>query len=161
MSYFCPYPFLSSVIVLMWLILNDFSLGQFILGSMIALFGGLVLQLLELEKTVIKNWNAVFHLIFRVFVDSVISNISVAWFVLKKRSRKQQSGFIRVPLLLENNTALALLACILSITPGTAWVAYNKKNGELLIHVLNLANGRDYERLIKQRYEKLLLEIFQ
>ncbi|WP_375624842.1 MULTISPECIES: Na+/H+ antiporter subunit E [unclassified Bartonella] len=160
MNRLCPSPFFSGVIVLMWLILNGFSLGQLLLGIITALFCGWMIRLLEPEKVAIRSWSAVFRLIFRVLTDSISSNISVAWFVLTKRSRKQQSGFIVVPLLLHNHTALAILACILSATPGTAWVAYNSKKGELLLHVLNFENGYDYQRLIKQRYEQLLLEIF-
>ncbi|WP_375606069.1 MULTISPECIES: Na+/H+ antiporter subunit E [unclassified Bartonella] len=160
MNRFCPSPFFSGVIVLMWLILNGFSLGQLLLGILTALFCGWMIRLLELEKAVIKSWSAVFRLVFRVFIDSIFSNVSVAWSVLTKRSREQKSGFIVVPLLLHNRTALAILACILSATPGTAWVAYNSKKGELLLHVLNLKNGYDYKQLIKQRYEQLLLEIF-
>ncbi|WP_019220984.1 Na+/H+ antiporter subunit E [Bartonella senegalensis] len=160
MKYFCLFPVFSAVIVFMWLILNGFSLGQLLLGIIIALFGGWMMRLLALEKTTIKSWSAVFRLIFRVFIDSIISNIAVAWFIVTKKFREQQSGFIVVPLSLEGRTALALLACILSVTPGTFWIAYNRKNGELLLHVLNLKNGYDYQRLIKQRYEQLLLEIF-
>ncbi|WP_455477843.1 Na+/H+ antiporter subunit E [Bartonella sp. B10] len=160
MNYFYPYPFFSSVIIFMWLILNGFSLGQFLLGSIIALFCGLMMRLLEPEKIIIKNWSAVFRLIFRAGIDSITSNISVAWFVLTKKSQRQQSGFVIVPLALESRAALAILACILSVTPGTVWVTYNSKNSELLIHVLNFKNEYNYQQLIKQRYEQLLLEIF-
>ncbi len=147
-------------IIFMWLILNGFSFGQLLLGVIIALFGGWMMRLLEPEKITIKSWRAVFQLFFRVFIDSIVSNIAVACFVLTKRARKQQSGFIVVPLLLESRTALAVLACILSATPGTVWIAYNRRNSELLLHVLNLQNGYDYQKLIKKRYEQLLLEIF-
>ncbi|EJF89594.1 hypothetical protein ME1_00364 [Bartonella vinsonii subsp. arupensis OK-94-513] len=160
MNYFCPFPFFSAAIVFMWLTLNGFNLDQLLLGIIIALFSGWVMQFLELEKITLKNWRAIFRLVFRVFIDSITSNISVAFFVFTKRLQKQQSGFIVVPLLLESYTALAVLACILAITPGTVWIAYNRKNGELLLHVLNLKDGYDYQRLIKQRYEQLLLEIF-
>ncbi|AGF76567.1 Na+/H+ antiporter subunit E [Bartonella vinsonii] len=160
MNSFCPFPFFSAAIVFMWLTLNGFSIGQLLLGIIIALLSGWVMQFLELEKITLKNWRAIFRLIFRVFIDSIVSNVAVAFFVLTKRIQKQQSGFIVVPLLLESYTGLAVLACILAITPGTVWIAYNRKNGELLLHVLNLKDGYDYQQLIKQRYEKLLLEIF-
>ncbi|WP_455466053.1 Na+/H+ antiporter subunit E [Bartonella sp. B39] len=160
MNHFCPFPFFSVVIVFMWLTLNGFSLSQLLLGIIIALFSGWVMRILEPEKITIKNWRAVFRLIFRMFVDSIISNVSVAYFVLTKRSQKQQSGFIVVPLLLESPTALAVLACVLAVTPGTVWIAYNKKNGELLLHVLNFKNEYNYQQVIKQRYEQLILEIF-
>ncbi|CAF26791.1 Na+/H+ antiporter subunit E [Bartonella quintana] len=160
MKYFCPFPFFGAAIVFMWLTLNGFNLGQLLLGIIIALFVGWMRQLLEPEKITIRSWRAVFRLIFRVFIDSISSNVSVAWFVLTKRSREQQSGFIVVPLLLESRIALAVLVCILSATPGAVWIAYNRKNGELLLHVLNLKNRYNYQQLIKQRYEQLLLEIF-
>ncbi|WP_019223026.1 Na+/H+ antiporter subunit E [Bartonella rattaustraliani] len=160
MNYFCPFPFFSGLIVLMWLTLNGLSLGQLLLGIIIALLSGWIMRLLEPEKVTIKNWRAVFRLIFRVFIDSIVSNSSVACFVLTKRSRKQQSGFVVIPLLLENRTALAVLACILAVTPETVWIAYNRKNNELLLHVLNFKNGYNYQQMIRKRYEQLLLEIF-
>ncbi|MBA9082865.1 MULTISPECIES: Na+/H+ antiporter subunit E [Bartonella] len=160
MKRFFPHPFLSGAIVFMWLILNGFSLGQFLLGSVISLFGGWMMQLLEPEKITVKSWNAVFRLVFRVLVDSIYANIMMAWLILTKKHQEQHSGFIIVPLTLKSRTALAILACIFSAIPGTVWIAYNSKNSELLIHVLNLADGNDYQQLIKQRYEQLLLEIF-
>lgn len=144
----------------MWLILNGFSFGQLLLGFIIAVFGGWMMRLLESEKIKIKSWRAVLQLSFRVFIDSIVSNIAVAYFILTKKFRKHQSGFIVVPISLESRTALAVLACILSATPGTAWIAYSRKNSELLLHVLNFKNGYDYQQLIKKRYEQLLLEIF-
>ncbi|WP_455479385.1 Na+/H+ antiporter subunit E [Bartonella sp. B23] len=160
MNRFCPFPFFSVTIVFMWLILNGFSLSQLLLGIIIALFSGWVMRILEPEKITVKNWRAVFRLIFRVFIDSIISNVSVACFILTKKFQKQQSGFVVVPLLLKSPTALAVLACVFAVTPGTVWIAYNRKNGELLLHVLNFKNEYDYQQVIKQRYEQLILEIF-
>ncbi|WP_208435474.1 Na+/H+ antiporter subunit E [Bartonella phoceensis] len=160
MNYFCPFPFFSMAIVFMWLTLNGFSLGQLLLGIIIALFSGWIMRFLEPEKITIKSWHAIFCLIFRVLIDSIISNIAVACFVLTKRSQKQQSRFIVMPLLLESRTALAVLACIFSVTPGTVWIAYNRKNSEILLHILNFKDGYNYQQFIRQRYEQLLLEIF-
>lgn len=160
MKHYYFFSFSSMAIVFMWLILNGFSFGQLFLGVIVALFGGWMMRLLEPEKITIKSWRAVFQLFFRVFIDSIVSNIAVACFVLTKRSRKQQSRFIVVPLLLESRTALAVLACIFSATPGIVWIAYNRKNSELLLHVLDFKDGYDYKKLIKKHYEQLLLEIF-
>ena len=35
-----PYPLLSLSLLVMWLLLNDFTLGHMILGSVVAVFGG-------------------------------------------------------------------------------------------------------------------------
>ncbi|ALE03238.1 Na(+) H(+) antiporter subunit E [Bartonella ancashensis] len=144
----------------MWLLLSGFSMGQFFVGTAVALLGGWMMRFLEPETIRVKNWNPFFRLLYRIFVDSITSNIAVAWFILTKKHSEQQSGFVVVPLSLKNRTSLAILACILSAVPGTIWVAYNSKNNKLLIHVLNLNDGNNYPQFIKQRYEQLLLEIF-
>ena len=41
----------------------------------------------------------------------------------------------------EDENALALLSCILTATPGTAWLEFDRQTGILLIHVLDLENG--------------------
>ena len=53
-----------------------------------------------------------------------------------------------------------MLACIITSTPGTVWVDFNAASGNLTIHVLDLADKTDWVRIIKGRYERLLLEIF-
>ena len=55
--------------------------------------------------------------------------------------------------------ALAVLACILTCTPGTAWVEYDSTANKLLIHVFDLVDEAYWIDLIKNRYERLLLEM--
>ena len=54
-----------------------------------------------------------------------------------------------------------MLACIITSTPGTIWVNYDTVRGVLLIHVLDLVDEEGWTRTIKDRYERLLLEIFE
>ncbi|MGP1664783.1 MAG: Na+/H+ antiporter subunit E, partial [Rhodanobacter sp.] len=56
---------------------------------------------------------------------------------------------------------LAVLACIITSTPGTIWVSYDSVRSVLLIHVLDLVDEQSWISSIKQRYERPLLEIFQ
>ena len=43
----------------------------------------------------------------------------------------------------------------------TAWVEYDPDSGILLIHVLDLVDKDEWVALIKNRYEALLMEIFE
>jgi len=70
------------------------------------------------------------------------------------------AGFVQVPLALRNINGLAILACIITATPGTIWVQFDRSEGILLIHVLDLVDEDEWIRLIKNRYESLLMEIF-
>ena len=54
-----------------------------------------------------------------------------------------------------------MLSCIVTSTPGTAWVEYAPDSGILLIHVLDLVDKDEWVALIKNRYEALLMEIFE
>ena len=62
---------------------------------------------------------------------------------------------------LKDPTALAVLAVILTSTPGTAWLEYNSSDGSLLMHVLDLVEEQEWTDLVKNRYERLLMEIFE
>ena len=70
------------------------------------------------------------------------------------------SGFVRVPIDLKDSYGLATLACIITATPGTLWVAFDETGRMLTIHVLDLIDEEQWVRTIKGRYERLLLEIF-
>ena len=52
-------------------------------------------------------------------------------------------------------------SCIITSTPGTAWVDYHSGKSELLIHVLDLADPEGLTEQIKQSYERRLMEIFE
>ena len=84
----------------------------------------------------------------------------MAAIILGRRRADRVSGFIHVPLDLRNRYGLAVLAIILTSTPGTLWVQYDRLSGRLLLHVLDLVEEQEWIDLIKGRYERLLLEIF-
>jgi len=41
------------------------------------------------------------------------------------------------------------------------WMQYDSSRGELLVHVLDLVDEDAWIRLLKDRYERLLMEIFE
>lgn len=55
---------------------------------------------------------------------------------------------------------LAMLACIVTYTPGTVWVELTDDH-RLKLHVLDLQNEEDWVRLVQDRYERPLMEIFE
>ena len=163
MTRIIPYPLLTLSLLLMWMILNGFTLGQGLIGIVVGIAGGFLMQLLKPQKVHIHHWGSVIKLFFRVTLDIVKSNYDVAIYVLSGGAKRKQSGFITVPLELKNHTGLAVLSCIMTATPGTAWIAYHSKESSLLVHILDFdMDDENYWRdFIKNRYESLLLEIFQ
>ena len=94
-------------------------------------------------------------------MDIIRSNVAVGRIILGLGRRQRTSGFVNIPLELRNPYGLAILACIITSTPGTLWVNFDRQRGLLVIHVLDLIDEDDWIRTIKNRYERRLLEIFE
>lgn len=161
MSRVLPYPILTAALLLMWLLLTSFSPGQFLLGAAIAVAASRVMLALQPSKPRLRRWQLIPRLAGIVALDILRSNIAVAGIILRGRRRRRASGFVAIPLDLSDRTGLAVLACIVTSTPGTAWIEYTQDTNVLLIHVLDLVDEQEWIALIKTRYESLLREIFE
>lgn len=161
MSRVLPYPVLTAALLLMWMLLTSFSLGQFLLGTAVAMAASRAMAALQPSKPQLRRWQLIPRLAGIVALDILRSNVAVASIILQGRRRDRVSGFVAIPLDLRDSTGLAVLACIVTSTPGTAWIEYAADSGVLLIHVLDLVDEEEWISLIKNRYEALLLEIFE
>jgi multicomponent K+:H+ antiporter subunit E len=162
MTRILPFPIASASVLVLWLLLNQsFSLGQFLLGSAVALVGGWMLAALEVPKARPRRLDSIVRLIALVLADIVRSNFAVARIILGLQARRWTSGFVEIPLELRDPYGLATLACIITSTPGTLWADFDAASGSLTIHVLDLIDKSEWVRTIKGRYERLLLEIFE
>lgn len=161
MNRWLAHPLLALGLLVMWLLLNQsFSPGHLFLGGVVGIVGSRAMAALQPERVRIHSWRAVLRLAGVVTVDIARSNLAVGLLVLIPKQRDRVSGFVRMPLDITNRFALTVLACVITATPGTLWVQYDRAAGTLLVHVLDLVDEEEWIRLIKQRYERLLLEIF-
>lgn len=157
-----PYPALSACLLVIWLLLNQtLAPGQFVVGALLAIGLAKVFQRLGAPTPHLRNPHKLLLLACRVSLDVVRSNYAVAKLIILGQSRRVSSGFVTVPLRLTDHYGLAVLACIITSTPGTIWVNYDANHGVLLIHVLDLVDEEIWIRTIGDRYESLLLEIFE
>lgn len=161
MSRWLPFPLLAASLLAMWVLLNGATPGHLLLGAAIALGASRVMSALQPAKPRIRRWGSVARLVGMVFADIFRSNVAVATIILRGHHRSARSGFVTIPLAIRDRTALAVLACVVTATPGTAWVEYRSRRDTLLIHVLDLVEEQDWIDLIKGRYEPLLQEIFE
>jgi len=156
-------PVLAGALLVMWLLLNDtLSLGSVVLGAVLAAGIAWASGTLRPLTPRIRNARLIPPLLASVLYDIVRSNIGVARIVLGLvRSREVSSGFVRIPLELTDPHGLAVLAGIVTATPGTVWVDYDVEASALTLHVLDLTSEQEWIAWIKSRYESPLLRIFQ
>lgn len=169
MKRWLPFPLLWLSLVALWLLLNQtLWIGHLLLGGTLAFGACLAFRRIEAprartERTAgaLRRAVAAAELLGNVAIDIVRSNIAVARIVLHPGTPAQTAGFLDIPLALRDPAGLALLACIVTATPGTAWARYDAERGVLTLHILDLIDEAAWIRVIKGRYESRLLEIFE
>jgi multicomponent K+:H+ antiporter subunit E len=162
MKRWLPHPAMSAFIMATWLLLNQsLAPGHLLLGAVLGVTLSRLVRRLDLPPLKIRSRRRLLPLAGRVAVDIVRSNIAVLTLILGGKQRKVTSGFVEVPMQLTNSYGLAILACIITSTPGTIWVSYGARERVLLIHVFDLVDEDQWIRTIIDRYERPLREIFE
>jgi len=157
-----PGPLLSLALLGLWLLLNrSLSAGHIVLGSVLALAVPLVTAGLRPLPVRIRKPGTVLRLALTVMADTVQSNLAVARLLLMPGRRRHPPGFVHIPLDMRDPNALAVLAMIVCITPGTAWAELSLDRSMLLLHALEVDDPAAMAADIKRRYEAPLMEIFE
>ncbi len=157
-----PAPLLSLALLAIWLVLNrDYSLGQVLLGALVATIVPRLTQSLRPTPVRIRHLGVAFRLFMQVGWDVIVWNWRVLLGTLATRERLPRGGFITVPLDLRDPSGLAVLAAIMCVIPGTIWSEIALDRSALLVHIFDLADAQDEIELIKTRYERPLMEIFE
>ena len=162
MNRWLPFPLSSAALAVVWLLLNQsLELAHLLLAAAAGFGGGLLLAKLQVPgHRVRRRLPTAARLLLDVLVDIVRSNIAVARIVFQPSARGRVAGFLSIPLDLRHPGGLAVLACIVTATPGTSWARYDATRNVLTLHVLDLVDEDAWVTQFKQRYEKALMEIF-
>jgi multicomponent K+:H+ antiporter subunit E len=156
-------PVLTGALFVMWLLLNQsLSLGHVVLALGLAVAMAWAASVLRPLQPEMRRPHLILQLLGLVLFDIVRSNIGVARIVLGLvRDRKVRSGFVKIPLDLTDPHGLSVLAGIVTATPGTVWADHDLATSTLTLHVLDLKSEQEWIDWIKQRYERLLMRVFE
>ena len=156
-------PVLVAGLLVLWLLLNrSVSSAHVALGLLLALGVAWASSGLRPLQPKFRRAHLVGALLVYVLLDIVRSNFNVARVVLGLRGGKElRSGFVKVPLILKDPHGLAVLAGIVTSTPGTVWVGHDPESNVLTLHVFDLRDEEQSIAAIKEPYERLLREIFE
>jgi multicomponent K+:H+ antiporter subunit E len=135
--------------------------GALLVGAALSALAVAATRKLDLPDVSFRRPWAAVTLAIVVLGDIIRSNVAVARIILGPSSRSETSGFLRIPLDMRAPYGLATLACIITATPGTIWVAYDSSSHSLLLHILDLVDEKVWLKTIKGKYEKRLMEVFE
>jgi multicomponent K+:H+ antiporter subunit E len=155
-------PVLVLALVALWLVLNQtLAPAQIVLGVFLGVLLAWAASALRPLHAHLKRMDTAAALIGVVLMDIVRSNVSVGRIVLGLAGREIRSGFLDIPLELRDPHGLAALAVIVTSTPGTVWAGLSPDGDTLTLHVLDLHDEAEWIRVIKHRYERPLMRIFE
>lgn len=157
-----PWPQLSLALVAMWLLLaREFNLGQIVLGIAFGIGAPALLAPLRPARPRVRRPLVLARLIGTVGRDVIASSLEVFRTLLRGRSRPVHSRFVVIPLELRDPSAIASLAMITTVVPGTVWCELARDNSAVMLHVWHAPDEAAFIDLVKRRYEQPLKEIFE
>lgn len=162
MKRWLPSPWLSLGLFGGWLLLTrSVSPGQVLLGLLVAVVMPLLAQPLRPRPGPLRRIGVLVRLILRVGRDVLRSALDVAHGVLRSHRRPPRGTFVVVPLELRDEHALAALAMITAVVPGTVWCELAPDRSALLMHVFDLDDEAAFLAHFRTDYEMPLKEIFE
>lgn len=157
-----PAPLLSLALVALWLILtNPYSVGNWLMAVVLGVLVPLLTQSLRPTPVRFSHPWVAFRLFLRVGCDVIYWNWRVLRGTVARGERMPRGAFITVPLDMRDPNGLAVLAAIMCVIPGTIWSEIALDRSALLVHIFDLDNAEHEIELIKSRYERPLMEIFE
>ncbi|MBN9405336.1 MAG: Na+/H+ antiporter subunit E [Burkholderiales bacterium] len=157
-----PAPLLSAALMAMWLVLNaSLAAGDVLLAVLLGLVVPALLAPLRPARPRIRHPLTVLRLIGVVGLDVLESNWLVLRTLLTRPGQPTHARFVRIPLDLRDPSALAALAVITTVVPGTVWCELARDSSALLLHVWDAPDEAAFIAHYKQRYEQPLREIFE
>lgn len=155
-----PHPIQSGFLCVVWLLLtNSLSPGHVFLGVLLGWALPFLTHLIWPDPPGIHKPGTLLRFLAVVHWDIITANIQVAALILGP-ARRLQPAFFELPIDLDNDFAIAILASTISLTPGTVSADISADRRCLLVHALDVRDTDALIRHIKTRYEAPLKEVF-
>lgn len=162
MKRWIPTPLMSASLFVLWLLLNQsLDAGHLLLGAVVALGMPRLAAPLRPAGGPMRHPRVLAALVLAVGRDVVVSALQVAGAVVRARVLMPRSAFVVVPLELRDAHALAALAVITTVIPGTVWCELAPDRSALMLHVFDVDDEAGFIAHYKSRYERPLREIFE
>lgn len=156
-----PHPLLTPLLAGVWLLLNNsLSPGHVLLGLLL----GWLIPLFTLrfwpDTVRIRRPRVLARFLGVVAWDIFVANLAVARLILAG-PRSLRPVLVDVPLDLETDLAISLLANTVCLTPGTVSAQLSPDRRVLWVHALDASDPEAVRDEIKRRYEAPLKEVFE
>lgn len=152
-------PLGGAIVLVTWLVLaGPASAGHLAFAAVLALTIPALIGDLWPAGLAVRRPARALRLLLTLLYDIVVANLQVAARILGQESALRPK-FVWLPVELENPYAIAALAAMVTLTPGTVSADVTPDRRWLLLHALDVADDAALIAKIKRRYERPLAEI--
>lgn len=149
------------LIAFVWMAMQgEFSSANFIVGFAL----GFVILLFTKRAVGVSNYilklRQVLGLALFFIYELIKANIRVALDVLTPGFR-MHPAFVAIPLEVQTDAEITLLANLISLTPGTISLDVSTDKSTLYIHAMYVDDPEDVRREIKNGFEKRVLQVMR
>jgi len=143
----------------MWMFLSEsYTFITFIFGYIL---GALLLLLLNRFFPSRYYLAPIYRSIVLVIIfirELILSNIEIVKLVYKRKP-DFEPGIFAMPIELEKNWEITLLANLITLTPGTLSVAISDDQSQIFIHAMHIDDIEESIDDIKNTFEKAIMEV--
>lgn len=163
MKSWLPYPFVSLALCGFWLLLNQtLDNANILLGVVLGVAAPLLTRrLIPLGFPRLHAPLVALRLFVMAGIEILRSCLTVCRAILFTKATNLRSEFIRVPLRMRDPYGLAMLSCLINMTPGTVWTELVEEGTVLVLHVFDLHDAQWWIETIQTKYEAPLMQIFE
>ncbi len=156
---------LNILLALFWMALNGtFSAPKFVEGLIL---GYLMIWLGQsavgksdyFSEHYFKKVRQVFGFFAFFLKELMISNLRVAQVILSPKQYGMRPGIVGIPLDIEKDAQIMLLANLITLTPGTLSLDVSTDRKTLYVHSMRVDDLESFRRSIKEGFEKRVQEV--
>lgn len=149
---------LNLLIAFVWMSLTTWNTPSFFLGFLIGLALIFTLRRFFHYEFYLIKVLAIIKLLLLFLKEIVLSNIMVAKHVISPKLNIRP-GIFAFPTELKSDWEITILACLITLTPGTLTLEVSPKGNILYIHAIDIPDAEEVILQIKNSFEKAIMEV--
>jgi len=152
---------MNLLLALAWITLTgNFVLSNFVVGFVLGYVILWLVQNPEEPSSYFSKVREVVRLLSFFLWELIKANLRVAYDVLTPR-HYMRPGVVAIPLDVETDIEITLLANLITLTPGTLSLDLSTDRRVLYVHGMHIEDVEAFRRHIKEGFERRIQEVFR
>lgn len=152
---------LNLLLALVWALLTgEFRPANLLLGFVLGYVALWLVRRVSGPTTYFEKPRHLASFVAFFFWSLLRANLRVAYEVVTPALR-MRPGIVAIPLEVETDTAITLLANLITLTPGALSLDVSKDRRVLYVHTMYMADAEAFRREIKEGFERRVIEVLR